>query len=471
MSDEWDRIESADRYASRLMRRIESTERARVEERADVSLSGPSQSWDRPATYGAPGFGSWNQGMVWQGAGGSATPETAMTLSAVFGCWRLINDAVTTLPIDFYTRAGGVRLPVDPPKYLTFNPPQQPKTVYLSQNVLSLLADGNAFVATPRDELGVPIDLWVLDPSVVTVKRKGRTKVYEIDGVEFSEWEIMQIQGMTLPGALRGVSPLTMAREVIDGGRKTQDFGRSFQTNGAVPPAVIEMQPGNDPKADKIRAERMAEVWHETHGGTSNAGRVGVLIGAQLKTIAVSPADAEWLESKRFVVSDVARFYGVPPHLLADASNSTSWGSGLAEQNTAFSQFALQPRTEVIEEGHNRLMYTHGAGNDFMKLNLDAKLRGSAGDRYAIYEIGERTRIDTINEIRALDDKPPVPWGDVPYDPTGGTSDEASPKEIAEMVQKVYLGVGKVLTTEEARDILNRAGAGLVGAGPTGGTP
>jgi HK97 family phage portal protein len=366
------------------------------------------------------GTTGWQQGMVWAGYGssGMVTNESAMRLSAVFACLRLLSEAIATLPLDTFERLGGTRRPYRPrPAYLSFDPPQAPRTEYLSALMLSLLTDGNAFVATPRDLMGSPIDLIVLDPTLVTVRRDGARPFFEVAGRPYSTLDIMHIKGMCMPGALRGVSPIQAARDVISWGDSAQQYGKSFMDNRAVPPAVIEMSPdsGNDPDAERTRALKMAQTWNDTHGGANNAGKIGVLLGgAKLSTVAISPEDAQWLESKKFGVSEIARFFGVPPHLIADASNSTSWGSGLAEQNLAFGQFSLRPWTERIEEAHGRLLTTDGLPTVFMRLNLDALLRSSLTDRYDSYATGISSQFLTVNEARALEDLPPVAWGNEP---------------------------------------------------------
>jgi HK97 family phage portal protein len=391
---------------------------------------------DIPEGYGQPGFGSWGPGMEWHswaGAGSAVGPEQAMRLSAVFGCLRLLSQAVSTLPLDTYIRQNGARRPWRPrPDYLSFGLPGMSRITYLSQVVMSQLADGNAFVATPRNDLGEPLALIPLDPCKITVERRRGQVVYRManDNTDYTYWDILHIPiaGLMLPGQLRGMSPLGAAREVIDGGRKAQEFGNSFMSNHAVPPAVIKV-PGaesSDPKANKEKAARVASMWQETNGG-GNVGKVGVLIGgAELQTIAISPQDAQWLDSKRFGVSEIARFFGVPPHLIADASNSTSWGSGLAEQNLAFGQFSLRPLIESIEEEHGRLLTTHGLPDVFVKLNLDALLRASLSDRYASYSVGIGSRFLTPNEARRLEDLAPLDGGDTfapsPPDAPGGAA-------------------------------------------------
>lgn len=380
--------------------------------------------------------------MVWAGYGnsGPVTVDGAMQLSAVYACLRLISESISTLPIDVFRRDGEQRVPSDRvPDYLGFEVPQMSRIVYLSQVMMSLLTDGNAFVATPRNAFGVPVNLVPLDPGQVQVLRQTsdprpelpyrRGEIYfTVQGHHFSTYDIMHIPGMMLAGALRGVSPVAAARSVIEGGRSAQDYGKSFTQNMSVPPAVIEMGTveGNDPEADRARAKRMAQTWNDTHGGTGNAGKVGVLLGgATLKTVAVTPADAQWLESKRFGVAEIARFYGVPPHLIGDATGSTSWGSGLAEQNTAFGQFVLRPWTERVDDGHTRLLSTHGQADSFTKLNLDAGLRSSTQARYEAYKVAIDTGILTVEEVRALEDLMPLP----------GTIDTANVEALGSLVR------------------------------------
>jgi HK97 family phage portal protein len=172
-------------------------------------------------------------------------------------------------------------------------------------------------------------------------------------------------------------------------------------------------------------------MWNGGHQGVGNAHKIGVLTnGAKMSKVSVQPNDAQFLETRQFQVPDIARIFGVPPHLIADASNSTSWGSGLAEQNVAFGQFSLRPWTERIEDGHTRLLTTHGMPDVFVKLNLDALLRASLKDRYDAYAVGIVNRFQTINECRRLEDLPPVPWGDEPFIPTKVTETGAAPNAM-----------------------------------------
>lgn len=362
--------------------------------------------------------GKWQQGMVWTAyQGASVTADSSMRLSAVFACLRLLSEAISTLPLDTFMRRDGTRQPYRPrPAYLSFQPEQGSRIDYLSQLMLSLLTDGNAFVATPRDNLGVPIDLIVLDPCLVSIDRYDGETRYRVGGrpVDMPN-DLMHIKGMTLPGQLRGLSPIAYARETIGLGLAAQRFGQAFFENGALPGAVIEA-PGtmSDPAIKRFR-----ETWNAGHQGVANAHRIGVLTeGAKLSKVSVAPNDAQFLETRAFQVPDVARIFGVPPHLIADASNSTSWGSGLQEQNLAFGQFSLRPWIERIEDAHGRLLTTHGLPDVFIKLNLDALLRASLKDRYESYAIGIENQFLLRNEARKTEDMPPLPGGDVFPEPS-----------------------------------------------------
>lgn len=354
--------------------------------------------------------GPWGPGMVRLSnpfAGAGAEPDQAMRLSAVFACLRLLSEAVSTMPLDTFVRSEGARLPYRPrPDYLTFMPPQGSRIDYLSQVMLSLLTNGNAFVATPRDALGVPLDLIPIDPTRVTVRRDNQGQIsYRVGNTDYDAFDVMHIKGMSLPGALRGLSPLGYAAETVDLGLSAQRYGAAFFSNGAVPAAVIEAP--NDMTQPAV--DRFAAMWNQRHQGTGNAGKVGVLTqGARLNKVSINPDEAQFLETRQFQVPDVARIFGVPPHLIADASNSTSWGSGLAEQNLAFGQFSLRPWVDRIEDAHGRLLTTHGLPQVFVKLNMDALLRAGTTERYTAHQIGLAAGFLTVNEVRRLEDLPPI---------------------------------------------------------------
>ena len=404
-------------------------------------------------------------------SGKPVTQESALEVSAVYGSVRIISDGLSTLPVDSFIRQDGVRRPFRPkPQWLYFEQGPFRKTAVMSQITTSLLLDGNAFVGTHRDATSKIQRLEPLDPRQVEVYHDDSTGLpyYVVNGARFSPLDILHIPGMMLPGEKRGVSPITAARETIGLAAAATEYGATFFGNGALPGMTAEVPGQLTPEGIK----QLKLAWEEAHGGSGNAHRLAVLTeGAKFNKVTVAPDDAQFLQTREFQVADIARIYGVPPHLLADASGSTSWGSGLQEQNTAYVQHTLRPWVERVEEAFSWLMFTESLPpNAFVKLNVDGLLRGDHQRRMSAYTQGLNYGIYSINEIRAWEDMPPIEGGDAHLAPLNlaniaAMGEEATgaeqARDLVTMVQKVYLGVGTVLTADEAREILNRAGANL----------
>ncbi|WP_030244210.1 phage portal protein [Streptomyces sp. NRRL S-350] len=349
----------------------------------------------------------------------------ALKVSAVFGCVRLLSETIATLPVATYSRRGGARKLVRSPLWLDY-PTAEPgglgRIDLLSQVVLSLLLEGNAYLAVLWDGPSI-VGLEVLDPSRIethTVVVDGRRrKVFHATDVDrdgnpvalgwFTTREILHIPGMMLPGAFTGVSPIAFARESIGLALAAQTYGGKFFSNGATPGAVVEV-PGAMSEEGLARAR---EAWRLANSGVDNAHRVALLTeGAKFSKISMSPDEAQFLETRQFQVPEIARVFGVPPHLIADATNSTSWGSGLAEQNQAFAQFSLRPWLERIEAGFTRLLFAESANRQlFVKFSLDGIQRGAPAERMTMYSTGLQQGIYSIDEVRAWEDLEPLPDG------------------------------------------------------------
>lgn len=360
-------------------------------------------------------------------AGQRVNGSTALQVSAVFACIRLLSETIATLPVATYSRRGGARREINSPTWLDY-PTAEPgglgRIDLISQIVLSLLLEGNAYLAvrwSPDNTAIVGLD--VLDPSrIVThavVVDGSRRKVFEAfdidaDGNEvavgyFTSREILHIPGMMLPGEFTGVSPINYARESIGLALAAQTYGAKFFANGAVPAAIVEV-PGAMSEEGLARAR---EAWRLANTGPENAHRVALLTeGARFSKVSLSPDEAQFLQTRAFQVPEIARIFGVPPHLIADASGSTSWGSGLAEQNQAFSMFSLRPWLERIEAGFTRLLFAETADRmKFVKFSLDGIQRGAPKERMELYSLGLQNGIYSIDEVRAAEDLEPLPDG------------------------------------------------------------
>lgn len=360
-------------------------------------------------------------------AGQRVNATTALQVSAVFACIRLLSETIATLPVATYSRRGGARREITSPLWLDY-PTAEPgglgRIDLISQLVLSLLLEGNAYLAVrwaPDNTAIVGLD--VLDPSRITTHTVmvdgSRRKVFEAwdvdaDGNEvaigyFTSREILHIPGMMLPGDFTGVSPINYARESIGLALAAQTYGSKFFANGAVPSAIVEV-PGAMSEEGLTRAR---EAWRLANSGPESAHRVALLTeGAKFSKVSLSPDEAQFLQTRAFQVPEIARIFGVPPHLIADASGSTSWGSGLAEQNQAFSMFSLRPWLERIEAGFTRLLFAETADRmKFVKFSLDGIQRGAPKERMELYSLGLQNGIYSINEVRASEDLAPLPDG------------------------------------------------------------
>ncbi|MEV0126798.1 phage portal protein [Streptomyces sp. NPDC050703] len=358
-------------------------------------------------------------------SGQRVTPHNALQVSAVFASVRLLSETIATLPVGTYSKRGGVRRQIETPAWLDYpnaEPGGMGRIDILSQTVLSLLLQGNAFLAVRWVGPNIA-GLDVLDPTKIHVHMVMvdglRRKVFEAfdvdsDGNEvllgwFTPRDVLHIPGMMLPGDFVGCSPISYARESIGLALAAQTYGSKFFANGAMPGAVVEV-PGTMSEEGLARAR---EAWRAANSGVDNAHRVALLTeGAKFSKVAMSPDEAQFLQTRQFQVPEIARIFGVPPHLIADATNSTSWGSGLAEQNIAFSMFSLRPWLERIESGLNRLLFAETADrHKFVKFNLDEIKRGAPKERMELWSLGLQNGIYSIDEVRAAEDLPPLPEG------------------------------------------------------------
>ncbi|MEV6908090.1 phage portal protein [Amycolatopsis sp. NPDC051071] len=353
------------------------------------------------------------------------TRETALKVSAVFACVRLLSDNIATLPVDTYRRVAKRRRPLPTPDWLIKPNPDIGRITFFGQIMTSLLLEGNAYILVSRSG-GRVVALDVIPASMVEPRyvatRSGRKRlVYQLSVAGEEEpadivgaldpKDVLHLQGLPLAGDLRGVSPLKAAALTIGSALAALEYSGDFFRDGALPGAVVNVPGPMSPEG--LKAAR--QTWRNIHRGRGNRHGLAILTeGATFQKVTISPDEAQFLETRQFQVPDVARLFGVPPHLIADATNSTSWGSGLSEQNTSFAQYSTRPWVERIEEALTALLVADtGDPKAFVRLSLDAIQRGAIKDRMDTYRVGLASGIYTRNEVRALEDLPPdTEYGD-----------------------------------------------------------
>jgi HK97 family phage portal protein len=318
--------------------------------------------------------------------------------------------------------------------------------------MVSLLARGNAYILVQWLRDGSIGRLVVLAPDKVTIEHTGGLKSFRVMGTDggssvfpplsgtFSN-EILHLKGMSLPGSHYGLNPIEVCSETFGISLAAQRYGANFFANDGTPGGIIEIPP--EVKLSPTGQKALREAWRDLHGGPANAKTIAVLVdGAKYSSIQVSPDEAQFLETRKFQVSDIARIYGVPPHLLADASNSTSWGSGLAEQNTAYVIHSLRPWLERVEARLTMLVRieamrmapgvsTLDGPQAFINLNEEALLRGATSERWTTHRANVMAGVLTADEVRLEEGLPPLPneLGAVPWIPLAQAPSGIDPQE------------------------------------------
>lgn len=353
---------------------------------------------------------------TWSGV--PVSQDTAMTCSAVYAAVDLIASTIASLPCDVFERyPNGTRYGRPRPPWMLTPTTEMDWGTWVQQMMVSLLLDGNAFVGLVR-ERGRLVSLWPLDPRQVVVRRDEKTRrlLYELhaDGrVTIVEArDMLHVRGLTMPGAVRGMSPVERARQSIGRALAAEKFAGKLFANMAMPGSIIT----TDQRIDEKTAKELAERYDERHKGAENAFRTVVLgSGAKVEVLQLTPEQVQMLEVMRYSVSDVARWYRVPPHMIGDVERSTSWGTGIAEQNQMLATFTLAPWTVRLQRALDPLLQETVLNPDFgCKFDLRALMRGRP-DEQATYMLRKiQARAATPNEWRAIDDENPLPGGDDP---------------------------------------------------------
>lgn len=360
-------------------------------------------------------------------SGQRVTRESALGLSTVWACVRLLTNAIATLPADIVVSLGATRFTLDRPDerpgWLSTPDPSDPtmtSTEHFAQVAASLLLDGNFFTWAPRGVFS-PSPLIVLDPRRVEVKRG---PVYEITneyGQVIERTDAMHMlhgAWLKMPGAVRGLSPIEAARQGIGLGLIAEEFGARFFGQGTTLSYGVEIPgPVTDDQRETLRANLK-----KRHSGTARAHDVAVLhSGAKFVTgLGVTNEQAQFLELRKFTVEDIARWYGVPPHMVGSQEPGASSYNSVEQRSLEFREYAVLPLVRRIEDPYQRLVEVpnrlRGANaSASFRFNIDAIARADIKTRFEAYGAGVTAGILKPDEARALENLAPVPGGNVTY--------------------------------------------------------
>jgi HK97 family phage portal protein len=284
--------------------------------------------------------------------------------------------------------------------------------------VMSQLLWGNVYLFPRRDRAGRVVELWPIDPDRVeaadTFETPGgaigvRFRVSdmgELDNVPGQPVALIHVPHMTLPGRVLGVSPIEQLAELVGMSLSSQEHAARFLGEGVHMAGVIE-SPGN---LDGAKARELQQSFRMMYGGPKNSGRVGVLTGgASFHQLTIPPAELQFLEQMKYSDQKIASLYRVPPHMVGDITNSTSWGSGIEEQTIQFVQHTLLPIIRKLEESFERSLLAD-TGYE-MRFQVNGLLRGNIAARSAFYSALWNIGALSDDDIRAFEDLPPIPDG------------------------------------------------------------
>jgi HK97 family phage portal protein len=341
------------------------------------------------------------------------TPETALQCSAFLACVRVISETIASLPLFVYERLanGGKEKAIGLPLYRLLHTqpnPWQTSMEFREQMTALYLMYGNSYAEIRPGPLGRVNELWPLHPSRMEVERleNGRLRYLyrEPDGRQtiYGQDNICHLRWLSTDG-IKGLQPPSLSRDAIGLARALEQHGATYFSNGARPGIVLESENPIPLEA----AERLRESWERMHRGADRAHRTAVLPnGVKARELSGSNEAAQFLESRRFQIEEVARSFRVPAHMIGELTRSTY--NNIEVQNTEFVQFCLLPHCRRWESAISRDLIDGNDETFFAEHVLTGLLRGDHASRSSYYVSAIQNGWMTVNEVRQLENLNPV---------------------------------------------------------------
>ena len=353
-------------------------------------------------------------------SGKTVNEWTALQTTAVYACVRILSETIASLPLHVYRYTeGGKTKDTEHALYtLLHDEPNPDMTSFVFRETLMshLLIWGNAYSQILRDRSGQVIGLYPLLPDQMSVHRSEKGKLfyvynrYEEDNPNFqekgsivlSQEEVLHIPGLGFDGLI-GYSPIALAKNAVGMTLACEEYGASFFGNGANPGGVLE-HPGILKDPAKVR-----DSWNAVYQGTRNAHKVAVLEeGMSYKQIGIPPEEAQFLETRKFQINEIARLFRIPPHMVGDLEKSSF--SNIEQQSLEFVKYTLDPWVVRFEQALKKsLLLPEEKKTHFIKFNVDGLLRGDYQSRMNGYAIGRQNGWLSTNDIRELEELNPIP--------------------------------------------------------------
>ena len=353
-------------------------------------------------------------------SGKAVTERSAMQMTAVYSCVRILAEAIAGLPLHLYkyTENGGKEKAIDHPLYLLLHDepnPEMSSFVFRETLMTHLLLWGNAYAQIIRNGKGEVVALYPLMPNKMSVDRNEKGHLYysynrtedeaptmKGSTVILRPEDVLHVPGLGFDG-LVGYSPIAMAKNAIGLAIATEEYGAKFFANGAAPSGVLE-HPGTIKDPQRVR-----EAWQSQFGGSQNSGKIAVLEeGMKYTPISISPEQAQFLETRKFQINEIARIFRVPPHMVGDLEKSSF--SNIEQQSLEFVKYTLDPWVIRWEQSIMRTLLTPEEKKSyFVKFNLEGLLRGDYQSRMNGYATARQNGWMSANDIRELENLDRIP--------------------------------------------------------------
>jgi HK97 family phage portal protein len=340
------------------------------------------------------------------------TPELSLTVSAVLAAFTILSEDISSLPLILYERQGRNKFRATDSQYyrlLHDQPnPEHSSMVFRELMIGHLLGWGNFFGQPIFDKRGDVQEIWPLRPDRMRVERVNGERIYYYQTTDgkpriFLNEEILHIPAFGFDGLI-GYSRIALARNAIGLSISTEKFGSKFFSNGATP-GIIYKHPSQ--LSDKA-FERLNDSLEKKKGVEQSHQPIILEEGMGIEKLGIPPDDAQFLETRKFQVSEIARIFRVPPHMIGDVEKSTSWGSGIDSQEQGYVNHTIRPWATRIEQELNlRILPPADRASFFYEHLMDGLLRGDIAVRYQAY-IGAITNgIMSRNEVRVRENMNP----------------------------------------------------------------
>ena len=353
-------------------------------------------------------------------AGKRVNERSAMQMTAVYSCVRILAEAVAGLPLHLYRykEDGGKEKALDHPLYLLLHDepnPEMSSFVFRETLMTHLLLWGNAYAQIIRNGRGEVMALYPLMPDRMAVDRDDTGPLYyeyttSADDAPISKGSIVRLKPsdvLHIPGlgfdGLVGYSPIAMAKNAIGLAIATEEYGSKFFANGAQPSGVLE-HPGTIKDPQRVR-----DSWMSQFGGSANSNKIAVLEeGLKYTPISISPEQAQFLETRKFQINEIARIFRVPPHMVGDLEKSSF--SNIEQQSLEFVKYTLEPWLVRWEQSIQRTLFSADEKKRyFVRFNVEGLLRGDYASRMNGYAVGRQNGWMSANDIRELENLDRIP--------------------------------------------------------------